>query len=305
MLVKLRLDLLTALTAVALIVLSGTSSAEDVASPADKSESTKVTTDSTLDNAEAFHLIVMDPLAAPLSCPCVEGYAQRKYEFLGKYLESAAGKPVKVTFAESLARALKETDQHADLIIGKDSVVRADAAAAKIDVGLVAALTDKTGATMQHGLFLVRSDDPAQKVADLKGYEVYFGPQECDEKHRAAINLLKQEGIPIPVTLSIDAACSDGACKVVELGKDQKVATVISSYAAPLLEGCGTIKKGDLKVIGKTEPVDFIRAFVNESLPESTRSEVQKALLSVVLEPEVCEKLESQLGFVEPDSKKK
>ena len=29
---------------------------------------------------KAFTLIVMDPLAAPLSCPCVEGYAQRKYE---------------------------------------------------------------------------------------------------------------------------------------------------------------------------------------------------------------------------------
>ena len=31
-------------------------------------------------------VVVMDPLAAPLSCPCVEGYAQRRYEVLGEYL---------------------------------------------------------------------------------------------------------------------------------------------------------------------------------------------------------------------------
>jgi len=32
------------------------------------------------DNTRPLSLVVMDPLAAPLSCPCVEGYAQRKYE---------------------------------------------------------------------------------------------------------------------------------------------------------------------------------------------------------------------------------
>jgi len=38
-------------------------------------------------------------------------------------------------------------------------------------------------------------------------------------------------------------------------------ATVISSYAQPLLEGCGTIKKGDLRVIGETDPMPFVVAF--------------------------------------------
>ena len=80
-------------------------------------------------NAKPLSLIVMDPLAAPLSCPCVEGYAQRKYEVLAKHLESAVGKPVRVTFSESLSGALKKSGGEADLIIGKDSVVRADAAA--------------------------------------------------------------------------------------------------------------------------------------------------------------------------------
>ncbi len=52
--------------------------------------------------SKTFSLVVMDPLAAPLSCPCVEGYAQRKYEVLGERLEQVLGAPVTVTFADGV-----------------------------------------------------------------------------------------------------------------------------------------------------------------------------------------------------------
>ena len=45
---------------------------------------------------EALSLVVMDPLAAPLSCPCVAGYAQRKYEKLAEYLQQRLKRPVRV-----------------------------------------------------------------------------------------------------------------------------------------------------------------------------------------------------------------
>src|SRR4051794_20223593 len=82
------------------------------------------------DNKPALPLtvVVMDPLAAPLSCPCVKGYAQRDYQKLAAQLEKDLGRPVKVFFAETLTDALKKkSDGKADLIIGKDSVVRAGA----------------------------------------------------------------------------------------------------------------------------------------------------------------------------------
>src|SRR5712672_3375499 len=73
-------------------------------------------------------VVVMDPLALPLSCPCVAGYAQRDYDKLGKFLEGQLGRPVKVEFAETLAGALeKKTQGKADLVIGKYSVVQAGA----------------------------------------------------------------------------------------------------------------------------------------------------------------------------------
>jgi ABC-type phosphate/phosphonate transport system substrate-binding protein len=253
---------------------------------------------------QAFELIVMDPLAAPLSCPCVEGYAQRKYEALASHLETQLQRKVRITFNASLAKALEQTDNRADLIVGKQSVVRADADAAKLKVVEIASLSDKLGSTKQHGLIVVRHDDAAQSSADLSGYEIIFGPAESEEKHAAAIAHVKQAGVAVPERLTIDQACSEGAAKVVEHGKQKKMAAVISSYAAPLLEGCGTIKKGDLRVIGKTKDVPFITAFANSSLEESEQAAIQQALFSTVELPALCEQLESLIGFVEPAKKK-
>ena len=243
-------------------------------------------------------LIVMDPLAAPLSCPCVEGYAQRKYEALAEHLEKSLGRDVQLVFAQALSAGLKETDSKADLIIGKDSVVRADAAAEKMRVTPLAQLTDKAGSTKQHGLIVVNKADPAQAVEDLNGYTIIFGPSEAAEKHSAALDLLKSARVSIPKTLHIDEACSDGACKVIDLGPKSKAAAVISSYAQPLLEGCGTIRKGDLRVVGQTKPVPFITAFANSSLSETDQTRVKEAMLSVKENPELLDALESLIGFL-------
>jgi len=116
------------------------------------------------------------------------------------------------------------------------------------------------------GLFVVAAKDPALTVMDLKGYQMILGPAECDEKNGAALALFKDLGATPPSKRDTCAACSDGAVKVIDLAKKgEKAATVISSYAQPLLEGCGTIQKGDLRVIGETDPVPFIVAFVNDS----------------------------------------
>lgn len=245
-----------------------------------------------------FSMIVMDPLAVPLSCPCVEGYAQRKYEVLAEHLQRNMHRPVKVTFAESLPAALRKSGGTADLIIGKHSVVKADAKAAKIEVIPVGQLTDKQGTTTQHGLIVVNRDDPAQTVKDLVDYKIIFGPAEAVEKHSAAKRLLMSAGVAIPETLTIDEACSDGACKVIDLGPQSKTAAVISSYAQPLLEGCGTIKKGDLRVVGQTADVPFITAFASMQLSSADQESLQRALEAASTEPRILEALESLVGFL-------
>jgi len=249
-------------------------------------------------------LVVMDPLALPLSCPCVAGYAQRDYEKLGAYLAERLGRPVEVTFAESIANALEKPGvDRIHLVIGKDSVVRAQGKQHKLDVALLARLTGKDGKTTQTGLVVVRAADPAQTVADLAGYRILYGPPDCDEKFAAARALIERAGVKLAPekAAEISNACSDGACMIIDWGDKIRGAAVISSYAAPLLEGCGTINKGDLRVVGETRPVPFVAAFATNLLSKEDQQRLQQALYGAAKAPGMLTALETMLGFVPQD----
>lgn len=252
-------------------------------------------------------LVVMDPLAAPLSCPCVKGYAQRDYTKLGAHLEKALGRPVHVLFNESLVKAVGTLGEgksaRADIVIGKRSVVVAEGKSTKRTLLPVADLTDLEGKTTQHGLVVVRGVDGAGAIADLANHRIILGTVPCDEKHAAAKTLLATVGIVVPEGAAVAEACSDGAEEVIEAGKKgEAVATVISSYAQPLLEGCGTIQKGDLKVVGRTAEVPFITAFVDGALDEATRGAIAEALLAVRHDPVLRLAIETKRGFVPVDA---
>lgn len=249
-------------------------------------------------DSKTFVVVVMDPLALPLSCPCVEGYAQRDYDKLGKHLEQRLGRPVKVVFSESLKKAVKtKTEGRADLVIGKRSVVEHDAKALGMKAEAVASLVDKTGKTTQHGIVVVPMADPAQNIADLKNYRIIFGPAENDEKSKMAIKLFKQHNVSLPEKLETKEGCADGALAILEAGPGERGACVISSYAAPLLEGCGTVKKGALRVVGITEPVPFVTAFATEQMDSSVKSKLLSALEAVKDDAALLKALESQSGF--------
>ncbi len=253
-------------------------------------------------SAAELVVVVMDPLSAPLSCPCVKGYAQRDYKQLGKFLSQRLQRPVRIVFSESLVKSLKEqTEGRADIVIGKQSVVLHDAKGTQRKLREIARLTDKQGQTIQTGMIVVAAADPAKSLADLAGYQIIFGGPEAEEKHGAALALLNRNGVKPAGKLETCASCSDGAALVVEKGPAAKMAAVISSYARPLLEGCGTIEKGDLRVIGVTEPVPFVSAFVSESLPEAEQRRIRESLLAVVERSDLLQALESVAGFVSID----
>jgi ABC-type phosphate/phosphonate transport system substrate-binding protein len=201
-----------------------------------------------------------------------------------------------VLFTESLVRA-RQGNGRIDLVIGKQSVVKSDAAELHWSLRPLAMLTGKDGATTLTGLFIVRNDDPAKTIADLKGYKVFFGPADSDEKHAAAIAALRAAGVAAPEKPETRPGCSDAALDVLQ---EQDPATgVISSYAMPLLEGCGTIQKGSLKVVGETGPVPFITVFAAESLDEAAGKQVLKALFSLAKDHALLKMMESKSGFVE------
>jgi ABC-type phosphate/phosphonate transport system substrate-binding protein len=248
--------------------------------------------------AEKFTLVVMDPLCKELACDCVAGYAQRNYRVLAAHLQRKVGAEVAVVHAEDLATGLKDSKSPPGIIIGKRSVILSEARKNKLEVIPIARLTGKDGSPDQHGLIVVRKDSPAQTASDLKGYRILFGPDDCDEKCAAAIALLKTSGVEVPEKLEVSPSCSTAATALMEMKPDARAAAVISSYAEPLLAGCGTIKKGDLRVVGKTENVPFITAFATRSLSAKQIAEVTEALLDTAVDPELLKVMET-LGFIE------
>ena len=118
--------------------------------------------------SDALTIVVMDPLAQELSCPCVKGYAQRNYQELGKFLGQRLNRKVEIAFSESLVTALRDkTNGRADLVIGKCSVVKFDAMKASRSLAQIVSLTGKDGLTTQCGLIVVQTGDPPQKVTEL------------------------------------------------------------------------------------------------------------------------------------------
>jgi hypothetical protein len=146
----------------------------------------------------------------------------------------------------------------------------------------------------------VATADPATKLSDLKDYRIFFGPQECDEKHAAAMRLLEEHGVEWPAKLDTAIACDEGAVNILELaGKGERGCAVISSYAKPLLEGCGQVPKGAIRVLGETEDVPFIAAYVNASLSEQQQALLSKALLKTTATDVALRiALETKRGFV-------
>lgn len=249
-------------------------------------------------------IVVMDPMAAPLACDCVQGYAQRKYERLADYLSEKTGKKVRVVWSESLTKALaEEAKGKAHLVIGKDSVVRHDAKNSKRDLLPIAQLTDMQGSVMQRGLFVVLSEDPAVSLLDVEGYSILWGPADCDEKSAAPRQTIKELELDV-VDGNECASCSIAAKQLAADGLAKKQVAVISSYAAPLLEGCGTIKKGDLKIIGNSDDVPFISAFADANLSKADQDAISRALLQMK-SSEMLTALETKEGFMPYASQKK
>ncbi len=248
-------------------------------------------------DARPITLLVMDPLSLELACPCVEGFAQRNYHALGKHLARQLGRPVNVAFHGTLAEAEAEGLWATSdvVVIGKQTMVAHDLKNSPHEAERIAMLTGLEGKTTLTGLLVVRADDPAQSVKDIAGSRIVFGPSFEHEKSLAAFELLKAEGVAVPQQVETAPGCNIAALQVFEKKAD---VAVISSYAMPLLTGCGTIDAGALRQVGETKPVPFIAAFADARLTEAQRAAIRAALLTVKRDAELCKVMETRDGFV-------
>jgi outer membrane protein assembly factor BamB/ABC-type phosphate/phosphonate transport system substrate-binding protein len=242
-------------------------------------------------------VVVMDPLALPLSCSCVESVGQRRYDQLAAHLEQTTGRRFKLTFEESLDLALRRIRSKPDFIIGKNAMVRFDAERLKVLVTPLAHLTDRNGLTTQSGVFLVRTSDPARRLADLSGRVVMLGPEEETETHQAARAALQQARLAKPAKLDSAGAIDSGALALTD---GEVAAAVVPDYLPPLLVGCGKVEPGAVRVLAKTLPVPGVRLFRTGSTDDALAKRVAAEVTALAKRKDLLAALESANGFVKP-----
>ena len=242
-------------------------------------------------------VVVMDPLALPLSCSCVEGVGQRRYDQLADHLGQALGRPFKLTFEESLDLALRRMKAKPDFIIGKDAMVRFDAGRLKLQVSPLADLTDRTKVTTQRGAFIVRTNDPAKRLADLSGRAVMLGPVEEAETNQAARAALQQARLAKPAKLDVAGAVDSGALALTD---GEVAAAIVPEYLPPLLVGCEKVEAGSVRVLAKTKPVPGVRLFRTDTADNALAKRMLAEVTGLAKRKELLVALESAKGFVKP-----
>ncbi len=249
----------------------------------------------TTDRPPPLTILVMDPLAEPLSCACVKGLGQRKYNELEAFLSKELDRRVHIVFEESLKLGTQRANGKVDLIIGQHSMVQFDAKAQKTPVRQLAKLTNPAGKTTVTGAFVVQAKSSIKNLSDLKGRKLFLGPVENAETHAAAVETLSQHKLDKQIDTKTASSIEAGVFAVSDGEAD---ATLIRDYLLPLLEGCGKIAKGELRIIAHTPAVPFVEVFATDMVSESEAKAIQQVLLKVKTQPKLLSALESKTGFV-------
>lgn len=248
--------------------------------------------------AEPITFVVMDPLAKELACACVKGFGQRDYRKVAARLEKGVKERVAIEFSDDLAETLAAARPALPVIvIGDRSLVEHDAKKAALKCHPVCELSDVDGNTSLTASFIVRSDDPARELKDVRGRKVLFGVAEADEKHAASLAALKGAGAE-PASVVQRGSYSDAALDLLDNQALPGPVAVIPTYAIRLLEGCGSVKPGSLRVIGKTRAVPFITVFVSDSFSAEKEEKIVAALLSIKSDAKFLKGMESRDGFI-------
>src|SRR5258707_4466774 len=247
---------------------------------------------------EPVLLVVMDPLAKELACACVKGYAQRDYRKLAARLEKAIKQRVNIEFSDDLAESMSGVSLAREVIvIGDQSLVANGAKKARLKCHPVCELTGPDGSTTLNASFIARSDDAANALKDIGGRKIFMGLAEADEKHRAALAALRAAGLEPPALAEQRASYSDAALDLVDSKLSPPAVAVIPGYALRLLEGCGSVKPGALKVLGKAQPVPFITGFVADTIPAEKQDKILQTMLGMNGDAKLLKAMESRDGF--------
>ncbi|MGZ8901241.1 MAG: outer membrane protein assembly factor BamB family protein [Limisphaerales bacterium] len=243
-------------------------------------------------------VIVLDPLSRELACACVKGFGQRDYRKVSTRLAAELKERVSIEFSDDLVDTLQLIgNAHGEyLVIGDRSLTAANARKAGLKFEPLCDLSDREGATDLSAVFVVRSDDPAKELKEIAGRKLLVGLPQGDERLVAALSALRAEKIEVPEPEK-QSNFNDAALDLLDSEASPLPVAVLPAYALPLLQGCGSVKLGNLKIIGRSPPTPFITVFASQNISAERREKIKNILLAMGTDPLLLEALESKEGF--------
>ena len=242
-------------------------------------------------------VIVLDPLSRELACACVQGFGQRDYRKVSARLAAELKERVSIEFSDDLVDTLQLIGNANGeyVLIGDRSLTAANAKKAGLKCQPMCELSDRDGATDLAAVFVVRSDDPAKERKDLAGRKLLVGLPEGDERVRAALDALR--AAKVEVEAHKRGSFNDAALDLLDSEASPLPVAILPAYALPLLQGCGSVKPGNLRVIAKSPATPFITVFASENIPADRREKIKNVLLAMGKDPLLLQAIESKDGF--------
>jgi outer membrane protein assembly factor BamB/ABC-type phosphate/phosphonate transport system substrate-binding protein len=220
-------------------------------------------------------------------------------------LEKALKQKVKIEFSDDLADSLAGGSPKQELIvIGDQSLVAAGANKAGMKCHAICALTDLDGNNTMSASVVARSGDPVKELKQISGRNVLFGVPVADAKYAACLAMLRAAALERPIVPEQRGSYSEAALDMLDSQSSPPPLAVIPSYALRMLEGCGSVQPGSLKVIAKTDPVPFITVFLSDSAPADKEKQVVDALFAMKGDSKLLKAMESRDGFIVGKSQK-
>ena len=151
--------------------------------------------------------------------------------------------------------------------------------------GTILSSLTPAGKRQHHAILITRTDSSIEKIEDLRGKSVLFGPKQSTVKTFAARQLLQQHGIDVETDLhdsSFGSSCEKTAFNVYLKAYD---AGFICDHGYNTLMGEENpdwpIPPGSLKIIAQTIPIPTWIFSASRNVDPSTAKSVNEALLSL------------------------
>jgi ABC-type phosphate/phosphonate transport system substrate-binding protein len=236
---------------------------------------------------------VNEPYCAKTACKCVDFAATRDFEPLRRKLREKHGIELELRYYPGDLFELRRRVRAGDLegAVAKPWPVLKEAREAGRDWRRVADLPGPGGDADLRGVAVVPKESPIRSWADLAGKRLAIGQADAYEKHHAALDLLRRQGVdPGRVRLLEFSSCLENVGAILDGKAD---AAVVSDYSFDADCLVDVARLEDFRVLGRTEPaIPLVSLMVDAGrVPAAAANRLRRALLGLNGDPGLGESL--------------